>query len=783
LSDLLEKLNPEQRAAVVHGEGPLMVLAGAGTGKTRVLTHRIATLVERGVPPREILAVTFTNKAAGEMRERLDHLLGLSGGGMWIGTFHATCARILRTYPEEVGLTREFTIFDDDDQRKVVAQLLKQLNVSERVTPRSILSRIDRAKNAGQNPAEREARDVIDDVVRRLYPAYQARLARENAVDFNDILLKVLDLLAHRDVGPRLRGRFGHVLVDEFQDTNVVQYRLVRELAQATRNLCVVGDDDQSIYAWRGAEPRNLLDFDRDWPDAKVVKLERNYRSTSVILAAANAIICKNVDRHAKALWTEKQGGEPILLETTSDERAEAEFIAQAMNGLRQKEGREFGDLAILYRTHAQSRALEESLRARRVPYRIVGGVSFFQRREIKDVLEYVRLAQNPMADSAFERVVNTPTRGLGDGTVDKLRGFARASGLPLLEGARRTAGLAPRLEAQQRPVAPVAPTPAPGSSFALAFAELADKVAPPPDEGVPPPPLSPAIKRKLAAFIEMIDAFRVLVEARAPVAGVLTEIVERSEYATWLETEDEVDGPDRKRNVGELIAAAGAYDAEAGVEGTVAGFLERVSLTAGTDAKDGRGEAVTLMTVHAAKGLEFPVVFLSGLEESVFPSLREGDLDGEIEEERRLAYVAFTRAMERVIITHARTRRSYDGIRANPASRFIGELPAEVLAVRQRPAPPPRPQQSWSQRQRAALADDGMDQRGSDGDEPVYYVDDAGGEDRAFPRGAQVRHRIFGVGLIEDGSGRGPDRRLVVRFPGHGVKTIVARFVERVSS
>jgi DNA helicase-2/ATP-dependent DNA helicase PcrA len=754
VTDLLDKLNPEQRAAVVHGEGPIMVLAGAGTGKTRVLTHRIARLVTHGgVDARDILAVTFTNKAAGEMRERLGQLLEHRAGGMWIGTFHATCARLLRLHAEKVKLTRDFTIFDDDDQKRLVTSLLKEMNVSERITPRAVMARIDKAKNAGLQPGENVQRDYVDDVVRRLFPIYAERLQRENAVDFNDLLLKVLDLFQDAELGPRLRARFRHILVDEFQDTNRVQYQLVRHFAAVTKNLCVVGDDDQSIYAWRGAEPRNLLDFDRDYPEARVVKLERNYRSTSTILAAANAVIARNVDRHVKALWTDREGGDPILLEECLDERQEGDFIAQAINGLRSQEGRNYGDLAVLYRTHAQSRSLEEALRARRIPYKIVGGVSFFQRREVKDITEYLRLLTNPQADTAFERVVNVPTRGIGDTTIDRVRAHARETGSTMLDAARAALNI-----------------PAVG--------------------------LGAAAKRKLEGFLELIDGLRAVAQSGQPIAVIVSQVIERSDYAARLEMEDKVDGPDRLRNLSELVAAAAAFDAEAGPEATLVGFNERIALTASADSEDGRGESVTLMTIHAAKGLEFPVVFVAGMEEGMFPSLREGDLDGEVEEERRLAYVAFTRAMERIVLTYAKTRRSYDGIRANPPSRFLGELPQECVAVRVRPrsAPPPvrRPSLGWSggggrpvpARRASSDSDDAfVDQRShASDDEPTYYVDDTGDDDPIFPRGARVRHRIFGVGQIQDGSGRGPDRKLTVAFPGHGVKTIIARFVERVA-
>ncbi|MBC7975976.1 MAG: UvrD-helicase domain-containing protein, partial [Myxococcales bacterium] len=418
-------LNPEQRAAVEHGDGPLMVLAGAGTGKTRVLVARIAQLVEAGTEPWAILAVTFTNKAAGEMRHRLRELLGDAADSMWIGTFHATCAKLLRRFGTHVGLTRSFVIFDDDDQIKLVERLLKDTGLDEQISPRTILSRIDRAKNRGLDPMAPTG--SFDDIIERIYPLYRAQLAKENAVDFNDLLLKTIDLFQYEAAARVLKVKFRHVLVDEFQDTNKVQYQLVWRFAEATRNLTVVGDDDQSIYAWRGAEPRNLLDFDRDFPDARVIKLEQNYRSTQTILDAANGIIRKNRDRHEKALWTDRGGGEPIEIYTAGDERGEAYFVAQSIRRLLDDGPSSPNDVAILYRTNAQSRVLEEHLRAARVPAKVVGAVSFFERREVKDVVAYLRLLTNPSADSALERVINVPARGIGGTTVDRLRAAARA--------------------------------------------------------------------------------------------------------------------------------------------------------------------------------------------------------------------------------------------------------------------------------------------------------------------------------------------------------------------
>ncbi len=432
-------MNEPQRAAVEHGDGPLMVLAGAGTGKTRVLVHRIARLVERGTEPWGILAVTFTNKAAGEMRHRLREILGEAADAMWIGTFHATCARLLRRWGGHVGLRKGFVIFDDDDQIKLVEKLLKETGLDEQVSARTVLSRFDRAKNRGVDP--RSVRTgAFDDVVDQIFPLYEAQLAKENAVDFNDLLLKVLRLFDVDEAAEHLRVRFRHVLVDEFQDTNKVQYDLVSKLSEATRNLTVVGDDDQSIYAWRGAEPRNLLDFDRDFPDATVIKLEQNYRSTQTILDAANAIIKHNSDRHDKSLWTDQGMGDPIEIYTAGDERGEAYYIAQSIRRALDDGPLSPRDIAILYRTNAQSRVLEEHLRAARVPAKVVGAVSFFERKEVKDVVAYLRLLANPAADSAFERVVNVPARGIGETTVERLRAAARAHGAGLFAAAQLAA-------------------------------------------------------------------------------------------------------------------------------------------------------------------------------------------------------------------------------------------------------------------------------------------------------------------------------------------------------
>ena len=764
-------LNTEQWAAVEHGDGPLLVLAGAGTGKTRVLVQRIAHLIETGAEPWTILAVTFTNKAAGEMRARLRELLGAPADAMWIGTFHATCAKLLRTHGSALGLTRSFVIFDDADQVRLIERLLKDTGFDEQVSARTILSRIDRAKNRGVDPRTLQT-GQFDDVVEKVYPLYQAQLARENAVDFNDLLLKTLELLNHPDTANKLRLRFRHVLVDEFQDTNLVQYDLVRQLAEATRNLTVVGDDDQSIYAWRGAEPRNLLDFDRDFPDAQVVKLEHNYRSTQTILDAANGVISKNRDRHDKALWTDKGTGDGIEVYAAGDERGEAYFVAQSIRRLLDEGPLSPSDVAILYRTNAQSRVLEEHLRAARVPAKIVGAVSFFERKEVKDVVSYLRILTNPNMDSAFERVVNVPARGIGDTTVERLRAAARAAGWSLLEAAR-SAGRG----------------------------EVAG--------------LGAAPRKKLHAFCELLDGLVDVIAQGASVAETIIQIVDRSGLRGKLEADDSADARDRLDNLAELVTTASDFDDEGETGQSVDAFLERMALNAAADDIPVTDQVV-LMTIHVAKGLEWPVVFITGLEDGLFPSLRLRDgqsEDAALEEERRLAYVAITRARERLVVSYARTRRVWGEIRMQGPSRFLEDIPAICLAQPKGRSPmlPRGPRivdgnfagkPGQARRMARANVDGGslphagsaaggrrgpvdeFDQRApSDDGERVYRVDDDVVADATHARepfrsGDAVSHAQLGEGRVIAVSGMGKDRKVIVEFAALGRKTVLATYL-----
>ena len=729
-------LNPEQQRAVDYGDGPLMVLAGAGSGKTRVLVRRIAGLIERGIPAPGIWAVTFTNKAAGEMRGRLRYL-GSRAYGLSVGTFHASCARFLREpgIGERVGLNRDFAIFDDDDQMKLVGALLKEKNLQDSVSARSVLSFIGNAKNRDEDPATIDTGLYIDQIVAEIAPLYQEALLRENAADFNDLLLYILRLTEDPVVGPHLCQRFEHVLVDEFQDTNLVQYRLVKAMA-ATGNLTVVGDDDQSIYSWRGAEPANLLHFDRDFTDTEIIKLEQNYRSTDVILAAANAVIAENQDRHPKSLWTAREGGDLIELENASDERAEAGFIAQTITTLTDDEGRDWGDFAVLYRTHAQSRVLEERLRAHGIDYVIVGGVSFFMRKEVKDIRSYLRLVSNDSADSAFVRVVNVPTRGIGKTTVERLRGYARKHQCSMLEAARAgVIGSVARLRADAR--------------------------------------------RKLAAFVDIIDGLRNVAGSGASVSEMIIQTVERSGYRERLEAEETNESRDRLNNLSELVSMASDFDDESDGKGSLVDFEERISLASATDDEDGKGSKVTLMTVHAAKGLEYPIVFVCGLEDGLFPSVRErefGDDRKAMEEERRLAYVAFTRAEDRLILSSAQIRRHWGEVRMTQPSRFLRVIPPHLLAARHVAPAPRSPSVRWRERRDW----DELDQRTDytdDEDVPAIDLDDDEGDGVGV--GATVSHGSFGTGRVLETRGSGKELKLLINFETVGLKTILARFVE----
>jgi DNA helicase-2/ATP-dependent DNA helicase PcrA len=706
LEHLLEDLNPAQREAVTAGAGPLLVLAGAGSGKTRVIAYRIVHLLTaRGLPPRNVLAVTFTNRAAGEMAQRVDRLLAPAGlRSPLIATFHSACVRILRQHGEAIGLPRNFTIYDEDDRVALVKECMKEGELAERgFTPSIAGHRISYHKNQMQSVADvlRDARGPWEQKLALVYSRYEKRLRETGGVDFDDLLLLVVKLLSEvSEVLAWYRGLWRHVLVDEYQDTNRAQYRIIRLLTSEHRNITVVGDPDQSVYKWRGADIRNILDFEQDFPGTTVVRLEQNYRSTKRILSLAAAVIANNRERKEKTLWTENPEGERARLYRAWDEHEEANFVAQTALTVR-GEGVPWDGIAIFYRTNAQSRVVEDALRRARIPYTIVGGVRFYERKEIKDTLAYLRLILNPADDIAFRRAVSAPARGIGASTLARLDEVALDMTQPLLKLA---ASPPPEVKGKARRGL---------EDFAALITRLAEDRT-----NVPPP-----------AFIDLL--------------------LSASGYRKALEQERSPEAEARLENLEELIAAAEDY-VHAAPEGTLEGFLDSVALMSDVDELKDADSRVTLMTLHSAKGLEFPVVFLTGLEEGVFPHARSMDDAEEIEEERRLCYVGLTRARTRLHLSYALHRRIH-GYGVGEPSRFLREMPEEDLApmnLRREPTFEP---------ERAPVVDD---------DWPIKV-------------GARVRHARFGEGLVVGVERDGPDVIVTVGFASVGRKRLSLQYAQ----
>jgi DNA helicase II / ATP-dependent DNA helicase PcrA len=714
---IVEGLNPEQRAAVETTEGPLLVLAGAGSGKTRVLTHRIAYLIGAcGIAPEGILAVTFTNKAAAEMRERVEKLLGPDGKGVWVATFHSTCVRLLRREIERLGRPRSFVIYDDGESQAVLRETLRRHGLDPKgPDARRVHWRIDQWKNQGQGPAAAaaSAADLDDERSAVLYKTYQQLLGEANALDFGDLLMLTVELFdAHPEVLARYQERWQYVLVDEYQDTNRVQYRLVNQLAAAHRNLCVVGDPNQSVYGWRGADIRNILDIETDFPDVAVVKLERNYRSTEPILAGANAVVANNHDRRDLTLRSERGDGEPIRLYRARDERDEAQFVVSGiLEGVR-GESRPYSHFAVLYRTNAQSRPLEEELLKYDVPYVVVGGVRFYDRAEVKDVLGYLRLIVNPKDGIALRRIVNVPARGIGKATMERAEALAAADGRTLLDGLRATAREGGRSAA------------------------------------------------RIDEFLRLFDTLAATIPPLAP-AEAIGRVLEATGYLRSLEAENTPESAARVENLREL--ATGAEDFEsADPTGEQTGrspleqFLDQVALVTDLDKVDGRADRVSLLTAHSAKGLEFPVVSIVGMEEGVFPHSVASRDERSVEEERRLCYVGMTRAMERLTLCWALERRRYGSRTFGVPSRFLSEIPAELVDGTVPRAP--------------ARGDRVLDYSESQADHEIQ-------PGSGLRRGARVRHAIFGDGTVVETQGGGASQKIRVRFERAGVKTLVLRF------
>ncbi len=750
----MTSLNPEQLKAVEHLEGPALILAGAGSGKTRVLTTRIVRLVEEhGVPADRILAVTFTNKAAGEMRERVRGQLGREPLGMWLGTFHSLGARLLRRHAQALGWDSTFTIFDAEESLREIKRVMElvQLDV-KRWKPKAMRGAISDAKNRLIAPSKfveqhAEGFDLFLRKVASVYPEYQKRLRDQNAFDFDDLLVKPVELFeGDASLLGRYQERFSFILVDEYQDTNHAQFRFVELLARRHRNLMVVGDDDQGIYGWRGADISNILDFEKTFEGAATVRLERNYRSTATILRAANEVIRHNRHRKEKTLRTEREAGERLTVVRTADERDEAGWISGVVERrIREGTNGRYRDFAILYRTNAQSRALEDAFRRKGLPYQIVGGVRFYERREIQDLLAYLRLISNPLDSAAFARVVNVPKRGVGRTSQERLFQWAIEEGVPLLDAALRA-------------------------------------------EEVPGLPAGGA--RGIRRFAELVQRFSARA-ATLPVGSLVEELIEELDFIEHLEKEGP-EGEDRIENVRELIAGAMDFDSER-VEEWEEGppdhfteldlFLQHVALVTDIDRHDPESDAVTLMTLHNAKGLEFPVVFMAGLEDGLFPLGRAFDDPTELEEERRLFYVGVTRAEDKLFLTWAEERRRAGDVMSGQLSTFARDIPEELveeeMSERLR-----RESEARAEQRRTTGSDPfgggwrrraGADARRAAQDRAV---EDSMNQDLPhLAKGERVRHATFGSGTVVEVSGFGPDVRIVVNFDGVGTKKLLARY------
>ncbi len=739
-------LNPEQRMAVETTEGPVLVLAGAGSGKTRALTCRVAHLMEKGVPASQILAITFTNKAAREMRERIDRMTGGRAGDAWVATFHACCARILRRDIEKIGYERAFSIYDDDDQMSVLKELLKKQNIDDKfLSPREVKSKISDAKNRLLSPDEwfqQSAKDYRCQMITDLYREYEQRLKTSNALDFDDLLVKTLELLtSHPPVLEAYRRRFRYIHVDEYQDTNYAQYMLIRLLAGEARNVCVVGDDDQSIYGWRGADIRNILEFEQDFPDSKVIKLERNYRSTANILDAANNIIAHNEGRKEKTLWTEEGEGPPIKLFSAGDEREEAAWVCDRVHQLSQS-GLPFGAVAVLYRTHAQSRVLEEMLVRASIPYRVFGGTRFYDRREVKDVIAYLRTLVNPDDDVSLRRIINTPRRAIGDATIAELT----------------------RSAAEQE------------TTLFTAMLE-------------PPQTLASRARKSVGDFSLLLTRLMALKDTM-PLGDFVETLIAETKLEMQYLKEDSDEARTRVENIREFIGAVREFEQKA-EDKTLEAFLENVALVTDLDGMPEEQQAVTLMTLHSAKGLEFDTVFLIGLEQGLFPSHMAAQ-EGRLEEERRLAYVGITRARRQLYLSYATQRMLYNQMQRNAVSQFLSEIPRRLLDDEwtQRVQPIVNPavrtrEQIVAQRTAQSIAHDFAGGRSGtlhipgvqQGFSPSLarkFADQAA-QVALFQPGDRVLHRKFGEGDVLEIKGKGGDCRIVIEFAAYGVKEFAA--------
>lgn len=744
-----DTLNKPQKEAVFHTEGPLLILAGAGSGKTRVLTHRIAYLIEeKGVNPWNILAITFTNKAAEEMRQRVDSLVGIGAESIWVSTFHSMCVRILRRYIDRLGYDNRFTIYDTDDQKTLMKEVCRKTDIdTKRFKERMLLSVISSAKNEMILPEEFELNaggDFVQLKIAKVYKEYEAQMRANNALDFDDLLVKTVQLLETQpDVRENYQERFRYIMVDEYQDTNTVQFRLVSLLAGKYRNLCVVGDDDQSIYKFRGANIRNILDFEKEFSDAKVIKLEQNYRFVGNVLEVANSVIRNNKGRKEKTLWTDNEKGEKIRLRQFDTAYDEAQFIAEDIKD-ETAQGANYSDHAVLYRTNAQSRLLEEKFVAMNIPYKIVGGINFYSRREIKDVLSYLKTIDNGKDDLAVRRIINVPKRGIGLTTINRIQESAAARGI--------------------------------GFYDALSA-----------------PDLIPGIGRsasKLDSFAALIEYFKGRSE-ESGVTDLLTEVIEKTGYTESLEADDPEELEARVQNIDELVSKAAVYEescSDRGERPTLSGFLEEVALVADIDSVAEDRDYVILMTLHSAKGLEFPHVYLAGMEDGLFPSYMSisGDDPEELEEERRLCYVGVTRAEEKLTLTCARMRLVRGERQYNSMSRFIKEMPSALIDTGKREG-------GFSQNvslgeKRTYSSEVSGYKRSAYAQKPAFAAIQKGSglmakksEGLSYGVGDRVRHVKFGDGTVTEIKEGGRDYEVTVQFDTAGVRKMFALFAKLI--
>ena len=706
--DILATLNPAQKQAVEAIEGPVLILAGPGSGKTRVITHRVAYLMKFcGVSPHHVMAVTFTNKAAREMKERLEQLLGQRGEALTLGTFHAICSRILRREGQTIGLSPEFVIYDDDDQLNLIKQSLQELNLDpKQYAPRSLQSAISAAKSRLVTPKDYAQRiySYFEEIVHRVYQRYQQSLGQGKAVDFDDLLMKTVQLFNDRpEILSRYQSRYVHVLVDEFQDTNIAQYELIKQLAGKYHNICVVGDPDQSIYSWRFADLRNILNFERDYPEAKVVFLEQNYRSTKTILQVASDVISGNVQRKPKSLWTDNDIGSPVVIIESYSEEEEAQSVVNEIEKLLSQEGISLRDCAVMYRVNAQSRALEETFVRYGMPYKLVGGTRFYRRQEIKDIIAYLRVVQNRHDNISLTRIINTPGRGIGQGTLGKLQAWARSR----------------------------------DSSLYDALKEAAEGKA-----------LVPRVVQALGGFAALIDGL-IAQSHELAFAELLDEILKNTGYREYVLGKE--GGEERWENIMELKTVAKEYDG-LNPQQALTAFLEKVSLVSDIDELDEKADAVTLITLHQAKGLEFPVVFIVGMEEGILPHRKSFDDAEEMEEERRLCYVGITRAEKRLYLSRSYRRSLFGNSSANPPSRFLQDISPRLVATRR----------LWEE--------EGVGSWDAAYSQPLTRS--LGSSDLRV--GDRVRHSKFGHGVVTSCLANRGDQELTVAFEEAGVKRLL---------